>query len=75
LGDFGFSSFTQGYEEQGSISNLEQDICGTPSYMAPEILRKVGYHYKCDLFSIGSLLYNLLTGSYLFEGDDNQQLL
>jgi serine/threonine protein kinase len=37
--------------------------------MAPEILRQEGYSSKCDLFSLGSLLYNLITGDYLFHGE------
>ena len=49
--------------------------CGTPGYVAPEILRGEGYDQKCDLFSTGSLLFNLLTGFYLFAGDDNKEVL
>lgn len=44
--------------------------CGTPGYVAPEILRNEGYDYKVDIFSTGSLFFNLLTGLYLFSGDD-----
>ena len=40
--------------------------CGTPSYIAPEMLRGVGYNVKADLFSLGSLFYNLVTATYLF---------
>jgi calcium/calmodulin-dependent protein kinase I len=49
--------------------------CGTPGYVAPEILRGQGYDHKCDLFSTGSLLFNLLTGFYLFAGDGNNEIL
>ena len=44
-----------------------RDICGTPGYFAPEILNDVGYREKCDLFSIGAVLFNMLTGKYLFS--------
>lgn len=37
-------------------------ICGTPSYVAPEILRRDGYSYRADLFSLGSVIFNILTG-------------
>ena len=39
-----------------------EDKCGTPSYIAPEILRGEKYLYKSDIFSIGSVMYNLITG-------------
>ncbi len=39
-----------------------EDKCGTPSYIAPEILRGEKYLFKSDIFSIGSIMYNLVTG-------------
>ena len=44
--------------------------CGTPCYMAPEILvsEGPGYREKADIFSAGSILFNLLTKHYLFDG-------
>lgn len=51
------------------------EVCGTPCYIAPEVLRHKGYREKADLFSIGSVFFNLLTGMYLFEGLDNEVLL
>jgi serine/threonine protein kinase len=44
--------------------------CGTPSYIAPEMLKNMGYREKCDIFSIGSILFNLFTGAYLFAGQN-----
>lgn len=44
--------------------------CGTPCYVAPEILRGEGYTTKCDMFSMGSLMFGLITGRYLFKGAD-----
>eukprot|EP00347_Sterkiella_histriomuscorum_P013045 403366224 len=49
--------------------------CGTPTYIAPEILRGDGYNTKADLFSMGSLMYNLVTGQYLFPQSHPQMLL
>ena len=49
--------------------------CGTPCYVAPEILRGDGYTTKCDIFSLGSLLFNLLTGRFLFKGQDKMEIL
>ena len=43
--------------------------------MAPEIFSSNGYSYKADIFSLGSVFYNLLTSSYLFTGDSKDELL
>ena len=62
IADFGLAAFF--------VPNGEKlfDKCGTPCYVAPEILRGDGYSQKCDIFSLGSLFFNLLTGRYLFNG-------
>ena len=46
-------------------------FAGTPRYLAPEIQQKTMYDYKCDLWSIGVLLYFMLTGSFPFAGDQS----
>lgn len=46
--------------------------CGTPCYIAPEILRGEGYRERADIFSLGSVFFNLITGHYLFNGADVQ---
>lgn len=68
VADFGLAVFTPGDEE---ITHK----CGTPGYVAPEILREEGYSYKADMFSLGSLFFNLLTGRYVFSGATNQEVL
>ena len=53
-----------------------KDRCGTPCYIAPEALRGEGYREKFDIFSLGSVFFNLLCGHFLFNGETvNQQLL
>ena len=52
-----------------------EEICGTPSYIAPEVLKKAGYREKADIFSLGSIFFNLLTGRYLFTGDSTSEIL
>ncbi len=50
----------------GSIS----DLAGTPLYLAPEIFRGAHATVRTDVYSIGVLLYHLLTGTYPVAGDD-----
>lgn len=59
LADFGLA-------KKYKIGDFLTDRCGTPTYIAPEILRGEKYSTKVDIFSLGSLMYNLITGSYLF---------
>ncbi|CAD8124395.1 unnamed protein product [Paramecium sonneborni] len=52
-------------------------ICGTSGYVAPEILNSDGltpYDTKCDIFSCGIILYQLLTHKHLFEGDTKSEI-
>lgn len=70
IADFGLSCF--------SNSNPREKLyekCGTPCYAAPEILRGLGYTSKCDIFSLGSLFFNLITGRYLFPGTNKMQVM
>ena len=50
-------------------------ICGSPGYVAPEILKGQGANCKSDIFSIGVTFYNLLTGRELFYNSDLNVLI
>ncbi|CAG9315316.1 unnamed protein product [Blepharisma stoltei] len=50
------------------LEELSGSRCGTPGYIAPEILRKEKYDFKADIYSVGILLYHLLTGKSPFTG-------
>jgi calcium-dependent protein kinase len=50
IADFGLAS----YIKKGEALSLR---CGSPGYVAPEILGDKGYHCKADIFSAGVILY------------------
>lgn len=60
--DFGFSRISVFGE-----SKL-RDFVGTPYYIAPEIINNKPYGFKCDIWSLGVLVYQLISGSFPFTG-------
>ena len=49
--------------------------CGSPGYVAPEILNNLGYGCKADIFSLGVILYILLTSKFVFNAKDYNDIL
>ncbi len=49
--------------------------CGSPGYVAPEILNNLGYGCKADIFSLGVIMYILLTSKFVFNAKDYNEIL
>ncbi|EDW95202.2 serine/threonine-protein kinase polo [Drosophila yakuba] len=61
IGDFGLATRIE-YEGE-----RKKTLCGTPNYIAPEILTKKGHSFEVDIWSIGCVMYTLLVGQPPFE--------
>ncbi|XP_071885446.1 inactive serine/threonine-protein kinase PLK5-like isoform X6 [Anas platyrhynchos] len=49
-------------------------LCGTPAYMAPEVLDHKGHGVPSDIWAWGCIMYEVLTGSPPFEAAERQEL-
>lgn len=49
--------------------------CGTPGYVAPELLQDKIYDYKVDVYSVGVLMYILLAGYSPFRGKNYDEIV
>jgi serine/threonine protein kinase/tetratricopeptide (TPR) repeat protein len=67
LGDFGIARAT----DPGTIMTKTGSVVGTPHYMSPEQLRGRAIDGRADLYSLGVVFYQLLTGKVPYEASDS----
>ncbi|KAL3841606.1 hypothetical protein ACJMK2_019723 [Sinanodonta woodiana] len=61
IGDFGLAT------RVGFEGERKRTLCGTPNYIAPEVLGKKGHSFEVDVWSLGCIVYTLLVGKPPFE--------
>lgn len=66
LSDFGLAVY---------LEKFEPACCGSPGYVAPEVLRHVPYGTPADVFSLGVVLFVLLSGRSPFSGKTSKEIL
>ncbi|CAP34183.2 Protein CBG16239 [Caenorhabditis briggsae] len=67
LTDFGLSKFNFPKGAQ------TRTFCGTPEYMAPEVIKRKPYDHSVDVYSLGCVIYDMLTGGPPFQGKTEKE--
>lgn len=68
IGDFGLCQVGMGYGDRCTIQ------CGTPLYLAPEMVCGEPYTRSIDWWALGVIIYLMIVGETPFDGDDEREL-
>lgn len=68
IADYGLCKEEMGY------GNVTGTFCGTPEFMAPEILKEQNYGRAVDWWAFGVLIYEMLLGQSPFRGEDEDEI-
>ncbi|KAF6110718.1 protein kinase N2 [Phyllostomus discolor] len=68
IADFGLCKEGMGYGDRTST------FCGTPEFLAPEVLTETSYTRAVDWWGLGVLIYEMLVGESPFPGDDEEEV-
>jgi eukaryotic-like serine/threonine-protein kinase len=73
--DFGVAKFIQ--DPEGSMGRLTKtgNLCGSPAYMSPEQCQSKPIDHRCDIYAMGVVLFESLTGTLPFLAPDLMQLM
>ena len=74
-GQVKITDFSVAYVVKVNRSTLVKGLYGSPGYMSPEQVREEPVTKRSDLFSLGSVLYELLTGKKAFGGENEYSIL
>ncbi len=72
--DFGLAR-VQFMDDQVTTPHADEWLSGTPEYMAPEIIRGLGACFASDLYAVGIILYEMLTGTTPFAGGTPSEIV
>jgi eukaryotic-like serine/threonine-protein kinase len=67
--DFGIAKIIDGSDDEGPALTRAGFVCGTPEYMSPEQARGAKLDHRSDLYAVGVILYQLVTGLLPFDSD------
>jgi serine/threonine protein kinase len=71
LADFGLSKLrSQGERSNKGAEDINETFCGSAEYMTPEMLNQNPYSYGIDYYSLGAVLYEMVTGLPPFYSQD-----
>ncbi|HUS68169.1 MAG TPA: serine/threonine-protein kinase, partial [Kofleriaceae bacterium] len=73
--DFGIAKSSEAEEARGKRLTHPGMAMGTPEYMAPEQAAGRTADERCDVYAVGAILYEMLTGSPPYEGDNFMEIL